>query len=382
MAKQDLGEDMKSSFCSSSYQNGTVYKGNINTVCDCVAGYLFFVSDIKKMPSFDSATILAVNCNDLSDLLLSLSDTSNVIAIVVIGSANSPYDLREAEHLNIPILTLPSIPEQHHGKIAILDPSISSLFVDPDIDTLSKYLNLFGSVSNELYDSCVPISYVAFESLENDQGPIGALHICSAGRKGEIRSEDELFDDFRDLCESVRPLCLTLMLCPAYPMNDEVRERFLTHVKAIFRAAVYGKIRILCGGPCALTVSGAKKCFDAIFEAKELLKKAKHERNTEIQAGLLVSSPLMLCSLDKLPSFDFLCLDIEKLSRLFSGIPARSVFPNEAVCEFVEFLEKIFTDGKYKSPITSAILNEEIKKAIPEKTAVFSGIVEFFVRRK
>ena len=373
---------MKSSFYSSAYQKSAVYKGNINTVCDCVAGYLFFVSDSKKMPSFfDSATILAVNCNDLTELLPSLTDASNVIAVVVIGSANSPYALREAEHLNIPILTLPSLPEQHNGKIAILDPSIASLFVDPDIDTLSKYLNLFGSVSNELYDSYTPISYVAFDTFKNEQAPIGSLHICSAGRKGEIRSEDELFDDFRDLCESVRPLCLTLMLCPAYPMNEEAHERFLTHVKAIFRAAVYGKIRILCGGPCALTVSGARKCFDTIFEAKELLKKAEHERNTDIPTGLLVSSPLTLCSLDKLSSFDFLCLDIEKLSRLFLGIPARSVLPNEAVYEFVEFLDKTLTAAKYGTKVTSVILSEEIKKAIPEKTAVFSEIAEFFVKK-
>ncbi len=372
---------MRSSFNSSGYQKSAVYKGNICTACDCVAGYLFFVTDIKKIPNFDSATILAVNCNDLSDLLLSLSDTSNVIAVVVIGSATDPFALRKAEELIIPILTLPSLPELHNGKIAILDPSIASLFVDPDIDTLSKYLNLFGSVSNELYDCCAPISYLAFDNSEKDQAPIGALHICSAGNKGEIRSEDELFDDFRDLCESVRPLCLTLMLCPAYPMNDDARERFLTHAKAIFRAAVYGKIRILCGGPCALTVSGAKKCFDAIFEAKEILKKAEHEQNTQIQIGLLISSPLMLCSLDKLPSFDFLCLDIEKLSRLFLGIPERSVLSNESVCEFVEFLDKTLTAAKYGTKVTSVILSEEIKKAIPEKTAVFSGIAEFFVKR-
>lgn len=373
---------MNSSFYGSDDKKSVIYKGSVGTIHDCVAGHLVFLSDSGKLPSFfDDANILVAKQDELSNFLWSSVDTSGIYAVVVIGSSPDVCSLRESERKGIPILTLPSLPYRHNGKIAILDADKASLFVDPDIDTLSKYLNLFGSLSNELYESCAPISYVAFDNFEKDQAPMGALHICSAGKKGEIRNEDELFDDFRDLCESVRPLCLTLMLCPAYPMDDDAKERFLTYLKAIFRAAVYGEIKILCGGPCALTVSGAKECFDAIFEAKELFKKTEHERNTEIQAGLLVSSPLMLCSLDKLPSFDFLCLDAGKLSRLFLGIPARSVLPNEAVYEFVEFLDKIFTDGKYKSLITSVILNEEIKKAIPEKTAVFSGIVEFFVKR-
>ena len=171
------------------------------------------------------------------------------------------------------------------------------------------------------------------------------------------------------------------MLCPAYPLNDESRERFLTHVKAIFRAAVYGEIRILCGGPCTLTVSGAKKCLDTIFEAKKLFKKNEHELNTEIQTGLLISSPLTLCSHDKLPSFDFICLDIEKLAHLFLGISARSILSNEAICEFVEFLEKAKTEGKLTSQITSVILNEKIKKAISEKASFLCGIDEFFMKR-
>ena len=373
---------MSSSFYGSDDKKSAIYKGSVGTIHDCVAGHLVFLSDSGKLPSFfDGANILVAKQDELSNFLWSSVDTSCIYAAVVIGNSPDVSSMREAERKNLPILTLPSLPQRHNGKIAILDTSKESLFVDPDIDTLGRYLDSFALYSHELSNLCAPISYVAFNGTEVTQKPIGALHVCSAGRRGELRSEDELFDDYRDLCESVRPLCLTLLLCPAYPMSDESKERFMTHLKAIFRASVYGEIRILCGGPCALTVSGAKECFDAIFDTKELLKKAEHEQNTEIQAGLLVSSPLMLCSLDKLPSFDFLCLDAGKLSRLFLGIPARSLLPDEAVYEFIEFLDKTLTDTPCITKVTSVILSEEIKKAIPEKTAVFSGIAEFFVKR-
>ena len=373
---------MSSSFFGSDDKKSTVYKGSVGSIRDCAAGRLVFLSDGGKQAKlFDGANIAVGKPSVLSSFLLSDADTSSVYAAVVIGNSPDVSSMREAERKNLPILTLPSLPQRHNGKIAILDTSKESLFVDPDIDTLGRYLDSFALYSHELSNLCAPISYVAFNGTEVTQKPIGALHVCSAGRRGELRSEDELFDDYRDLCESVRPLCLTLLLCPAYPMSDESKERFMTHLKAIFRASVYGEIRILCDGPCALTVSGAKECFDAIFDTKELLKKAEHEQNTEIQAGLLVSSPLMLCSLDKLPSFDFLCLDAGKLSRLFLGIPARSLLPDEAVYEFIEFLDKTLTDTPCITKVTSVILSEEIKKAIPEKTAVFSGIAEFFVKR-
>lgn len=374
---------INSSFYGSDDKKSAVYKGSVGTIRDCVAGHLLFLSDGGRLAKlFDGANILVAKQNELSSFFESDTDTSAIIAAVIVGNSPDIYAIREAERKGIPILTLSSLPYRHNGKIAILDTNKSSLFVDPDIDTLSKYLNSFGSYSHELYNVSAPVSYIAFDGMAEGKKPIGALHVCSAGRRGEMRSEDELFDDYRDLCESVRPLCLTLLLCPASPMNDGAKERFLTHLKAIFRAAVYGEIKILCGGPCALTVSGAKKCLDSVFEAKETAKRISREQNTDIQAGLLVSSPHMLCSLDKLQSFDFLCLDAEKLSRSFLGIPTHSGLPNEVLDEFAESLEKILRNGKNEPRITSVILNEEIKKAIPEKPSAFSGIEEFFVRRK
>ncbi len=373
---------MDNSFCRSISRGSAVYKGTVGSIHDCVTGRLFFPSKAGHIDSeLHGAKILVGEEDELALSLFAKSDTSDIVGAVLLRSSPSLSALRNADSLSIPLLTLSNLPERHNGKIAILDPENFSLFVDPDLDAVDRYTRAFESDIRNISSFCEPISYTAFSRSDKKQAPVGALHICSAGKCGEIRSEDELFDDYRDLCESVRPLPLTLMLCPAYPLNDESRERFLTHVKAIFRAAVYGEIRILCGGPCALTVSGAKKCRDAIFEAKELLKKNEHELNTKIQAGLLVSSPLTLCSLDKLPSFDFLCLDIEKLSYSFLGIHTHMGLPNEAICEVIEFLEKILTDGKCGAKVTSAILNEEIKKAIPEKTAVFSGIDEFFVKK-
>lgn len=370
---------MDNSFCRSISRGSAVYKGTVIGTRECVTGRLFFSSKAKKLDSSQHCSrILVINENELDFVFNNTSYDRDIVGAVLISDSPSVSALSKAESLSLPILMLSRLPDRHNGKIVILDPESSCVFVDPDLDAIERYSRTFEADMRSISCFCEPISYTAFS--RSDKEPIGALHVCSAGKDGELRSEDELFDDYRDLCESVRPLPLTLMLCPAYPLNDGSRERFLTHVKAIFRAAVYGEIRILCGGPCTLTVSGAKQCHDAIFEAKELLKKHEHELNTEIQVGLLLSSPLILCSHDKLPSFDFLCLDIEKLLRLFLGISARSSLSNEAICEFIEFFEKIQVNSNTQR-ITSVILNEEIKKAIPEKMSVFNGIAEFFVKK-
>lgn len=371
---------MNSSFYGCDDNKSSVYKGSVGTILDCVAGRLVFLSDSAKL--FDGANIAVGVPDELSSFFTSDKDTSSVYAAVVIGNFPDVYALREVERRGIPILTLPSLTYKHNGKIAILDTNKASLFVDPDIDTLSRYLNSFALYSHDLYNLYTPISYIAFDGISESKKPVGALHVCSAGKRGEIRSEDELFDDYRDLCESVRPLCLTLLLCPAYPMDDISKERFTTHLKAIFRTAVYGKIKILCGGPCALTVSGAKKCLDSILEAKNETKAIEREQNTEIQTGLLVSSPHMLFSFDKLTGFDFLCLNTEKLSHSFFGISARTDIGDKAIDEVVELLENILSNSKNISKIKSMILNEEIKKSIPEKLLAFLGIEEFFVRRQ
>ena len=370
---------MDNSFCRSISRGSAVYKGTVIGARECVTGRLFFYSKAEKLDIDPHCSqIIVGDENELGAILNNDSYDRDIVGAVLMCDSPSISVISKAEALSLPILMLSHLPDRHNGKIVILDPESSCIFVDPDIDAIERYSRTFESDMRSISCFYEPISYTAFS--HSDKTPVGALHVCSAGKDGEIRSEDELFDDYRDLCESVRPLPLTLMLCPAYPLNDESRERFLTHLKAIFRAAVYGEIRILCGGPCTLTVSGAKQCLDAILETKELLKKNEHELNTEIQAGLLVSSPLTLCSHDK-PSFDFLCLDIEKLARLFLGISARSSLSNEAICEFIEFLEKALVNGKHTPQITSVILNEEIKKSIPEKTSVFNGIDEFFVKK-
>ena len=363
-------------------KHSVVYKGTVSPICDCVAGYLLFFSkrdDISVLPS--DATILVTECDDLSDILLSYANISNIVAAVVIGSSPKASALIEAERLSIPILTLDMLPKSHNGKIAILDTERAALFVDPDIDTVTKYSKAFSSTAERPLDLYTPISYTSFKTnnYENVNTPVGALHICSARTWGELRSEDELFDDYRELCENVRPLTLTLLLCPAYPMDEEASERFLTHTKAIFRAAVYGRIRILCGGPCSRTVTGTKKCLELISEAKESVRNTEKEHNPQIPIGALISSPIMLCSLNTLDNFDFLCLDLEKLPRSFFGIPAKAVLTDEAIYEFLEFL-KVFLKQEGSVRPSCAILNDEIKKAIDLRSYSFSDIGELFVR--
>ena len=374
---------MNSSFYGCDDNKSSIYKGSVGAIRDCVAGRLVFLSDgYGSARLFDEAMIAVGTPSELSSFFLSDKDLSGVYATVIIGDPADICTVREAERKSLPILVLTSLPKKHNGKIALLDTNKASLFVDPDIDTLSRYLSSFGAHSNESYDLCAPISYIAFKNATERIKPIGALHVCSAGRRGEMRSEDELFDDYRDLCESVRPLPLTLLLCPAFPMHDNSKERFTTHLKAIFRAAVYGEMRILCGGPCALTLSGAKKCFDAIFEAKTASKSLSREQNTEIRTGILVSSPHMLLSFEKLPSFDLICLDIEKLSRSFLGISERADMSREAIDEVSQLLENVLSNSKNASKIKSMILNEKIKNSIPEKLLAFLKIEEFFIRRQ
>ena len=377
-----------------------IYKGNAGNTIECVTGRLFFYSDLYSDlysstsdldTPFHHPVILVGNEKDIlsvSDTLNNNFHTQDIIGAVIVGSTKNTV-----VSLTIPLLTIDYLPKRHNGKIAILDPEKACLFVDPDLDAIERYSHAFESNAQSISCFCEPISYTAFS--HSTKTPIGALHVCSAGKGGEIRSEDELFDDYRDLCESVRPLPLTLMLCPAYPFDDDSRERFFTHAKAIFRAAVYGKIQILCGGPCALNVKSANECFYALSKAKEELYKSGHERNTEISVGLYISSPFMLCSIystystysmeetEALQKFDFFCLDLEKLPRLFFGIPMRDPLKKAVLEEFFLLLKKaktIFCDKTMDNRNISATANLKTAKCLSEIENLNEILTDIFIR--
>lgn len=382
---------MESSLFKAVSNENTVFKGHIGSVRECVTGRLFFV--IKKRECgerFDiyersRAKIAVGRKNELETFFFKNENLDAFVAAVAICDTENESVLLGIENLKIPILTLSQLSDTYDGKIAILDVYSESLFVDPDIDAVDRYTRELEKKRVNRLEFYAPVSYTAF-SRNSEKSPIGVLHICSAGMGGEMRSEDELFDDYRALCESVRPIPITLMLCPAFPFNIDSKERFTAHIKAIFRASVYGETRILCGGPCTATFQGSKMCLDEIEKIKTVLKTVPEEKteiNSDVPCGSLVSTPLTLFSLinaDIIKSTDFIYFDLNKLFCSILGDSWHDCLRKDAVKELLALLKRAILNSTRVTNSVCVIADKEIEEYICDDKALFAAIDKVFVK--
>ena len=179
---------MESSLFKDISAKNIVYKGEIGSIRECVTGRLFFVIDQKenaknpKPYEKRGAKIAVGSTSDIEFFLTTNENANEIVAAVQIGRSSELYDTNA---FNIPILTLSHLPEDHDGKIAILDASRKLLFVDPDIDVVEVYTReLEKKRSNEL-KPCVPTSHYTAFSNDGKKKTVGVLHICSAGTSGD-----------------------------------------------------------------------------------------------------------------------------------------------------------------------------------------------------
>lgn len=127
--------------------------------------------------------------------------------------------------------------------------------------------------------------------------------------------EDSLFEILRDLAEENASIPFTVLLRFDPTHHDSTKLR--AQIRALFRAAVYGRFTLLLGG--VLSDADMRCAIDEVHSAFCELESEEREFNGYIPKGILIDTPLSL-GITATDGIDFFCLDISKLFRLFTGL--------------------------------------------------------------
>lgn len=236
----------------------------------------------------------------------------NTVAAAVC-SLDVPDSLLGAlSELGTPYFLLPESFSIYHGlegRLALLDGRKGELIIDPQLETLRGYTSSYdgrGRISGAKKSRfCKDIS-----ELRAQAG--GALCDCDdIGRGGE------LFENASALAEELCTSSLTVLLSAPRDSSEEAEERFCNSAEALFRAAVYGNMSLLIGGICSQ--NEARRAFELLHGCFCRLLEEGREFNGYIAKGILISSPVLLLDVSRLPRCDLLCLDFSLLSARLTG---------------------------------------------------------------
>lgn len=293
------------------YHTPAIYRGKSYVTRECITGKLSFWTAKKHAPQIDAT--IAVLSSATESAYLASGDDASTVAAVFIGDHPSESLCAYACVRELPLLILSHLDPIHDGKITILDSRNATLFVDPDLDTLERYARhlrlstdhgLLSLLSALCTCHCaVPIQKNAPSSLFSNAKMLVT--------DSNTRTEDEWFERLRELAETAvgTPLILCIRI---YDLHSErVRSALQARLRALLRAAVYGSFSLLLEGLCC--AEQAKQTVSLCDAVSEELAKEGREHDPHLPRGIAVESFLLLHELSACPSFDYLCLNGDRL---------------------------------------------------------------------
>lgn len=220
-----------------------------------------------------------------------------------------------------------------NGDVLIVDGNTGEVIINPDDGTIAYYLEK--QVQQEKYKSSIArISHLAAETRDGHRIAVKANiefleEVAAARNHGgeaiglyrtevlylrskELPTEEELFNDYRQVAEIIAPNPVTIRtldlggdkVASASEVGNETNpalglrairfclkepEIFRTQLRAILRASAYGKIQIMFP-----MISGLQD----ILDAKEILKQVERELDAEnidydheIKTGIMIEVP-------------------------------------------------------------------------------------------
>ncbi len=280
-------------------------------------------TDTARAAHSDIAQILLWNGKDeLSDALLSSAVGvvfPNDISENAIKSAS-----RLARFCRLPALGVDLPSGLSRDCIAILDSARSRLYVNPDLETINSY---FGAHARE----CKPSTRAL---LETDR----AVSISGTQYRGLVTQRQGDADEqkyYEHLCELADTNTGAELIAVA---NAADVDSFISDVRAIYRAGVWGRVSLLCTS--VHTPKQADERVMMLHTVFRMLEGEGREFNGFIPKGLLVDAPLLLLSTPRHTVLDFFCVDFEKIRRLLTCSDDTGVGEAETVRYVEEFAKK------------------------------------------
>ena len=187
------------------------------------------------------------------------------------------------------------------GERAILSPESSSLTVAPDIEAVDKFLSLIKDDSPDEPSGSF-FGEVIYRVLDlKMQQSCGFL----AELQQTDRSEDELFLIYRRVAERAHREAATVIVRSGMSVYD--------HLRAILRAAVYGRLSVAVSARSGAEYEGICQIFACVCEE---LSREGREYEDRVALGAVIDSiggALLVDALAK--SADFLLIDATSLSE-------------------------------------------------------------------
>lgn len=270
-----------------------------------VTGRLRWSGDIVTDRS-DTAKILL--WDGISDITEMLNETA--VGIVIVGVDDREVKLPDGMLCRLPVFMLSEYQnEVEHilsDKIAILDCHRQKLCVDPDIEVIKSY---FGRLS-ALPESKTP--WLCTDSHTVVDGCDGIVVRVDG-------DEEEVYDFLCDIAD--RNTGARIVAQTEYDIGT------LDRIRGVLRAAVWGRISLLCR---ANTPDEIEHFFSMTHTAFCSLESEGREFNGFIPKGIRVDTPIMLLSPPNRFS-DIFVMDCNALLRRFTaseeiGCAAKEVF--------------------------------------------------------
>lgn len=242
-----------------------------------------------------------------------LPEETEIVGAIRLDDPECP--LETSAPLSCPVLTLPELPQRHHGQIALLDPRQATLFVSPDLVTVNRYAQALRS------DPC---------PADCEHPPLHRSGIISSAEEmirphedgwllrltsQESTDADALYDHCCEVADRAVGASVTVIL--PWDRQNTDSSALRDQLRALFRSAVYGRFSLLFQGP--LTNEDCESCLRESHRAFCELESEGREFNGYIPKGVLIDSPLSLMTNLSLSAMDLLCFDLPRLGDCLTG---------------------------------------------------------------
>ena len=310
-------------------------------------GFINTLTKKETLSYVNEKTILLAEEINPSEIL---SISEYIPGIIVENGSQNAHSSILARALKIPVILIDrAFHILKEGENIILDCNSGYIIQSPDEKTRNSYKNKLKEINTcqkkrkkQKAEETFTKDGIKITLLANIVHPKEAEEVIASGAEGvgiyrtefsylgKLPSEEELFQDYKSIGEALNPLPVNIRTLdlgadkwPPYlpPLKEENpalglrgirfslknKEIFITQLKAILRASLYGNIQIIL--PMVSII-------EDIIETKKLIKKISEELGLEkkVPLGIMLETPSsVLCCEDFAKEADFMSMGTNDL---------------------------------------------------------------------
>lgn len=346
--------------------------------------------------------------------MLRINEASGIISV---NSSATSHAAIMARNMGLVHITNINISEDLSDKIAIIDGYKGIIYIEPDEDTLSYYLNMKNNSSDDVKECvhtsdgkcikvCANISSVAeaYKAIEKHCDGIGLFRSeFEYMNRTELPTEDAQFELYRELGiifgdkeVIIRTLDLGADKRIEYLEQEKEnnpalglrgirysllhKEIFKTQLKAIYRASIYGNLSVMF--PMITSLEEIREIKEVISKIKKELSKENIEYR-DVSFGIMIETPAAAMISDILvKEVDFISLGTNDLTQYALAVDRENVniskYYNPYHKGIIKMMEYAITNAK-KSGCRVGICGELASDETIIKSLIDLGVEEFSV---